>query len=187
MKAVTWQGRRKVSVDNVPDAKIEKPTDAVIRVTTTNICGSDLHLYEVLGAFMTPGDILGHELTIDADEPVASFDIFNLPASPVATTDPALLDSDADGIPDADETAIYGTDPGNADIVAALHCRSDGAKPTPARAQISRSSEASVSRRLASPVRASRYASEAMRSRVSASAGSPQISWSNRIIIKIWI
>ncbi|MFD6884579.1 zinc-dependent alcohol dehydrogenase [Rhodococcus sp. NPDC060084] len=61
MKAVTWQGRRKVSVDNVPDAKIEKPTDAVIRVTTTNICGSDLHLYEVLGAFMTPGDILGHE------------------------------------------------------------------------------------------------------------------------------
>jgi hypothetical protein len=57
----------------------------------------------------------GYVLTIDADEPVASFDIFNLPASPVATTDPALLDSDADGIPDADETAIYGTDPGNAD------------------------------------------------------------------------
>lgn len=61
MKAVTWQGRRKVSVDTVPDPKIEKPTDAVVRMTTTNICGSDLHLYEVLGAFMTPGDILGHE------------------------------------------------------------------------------------------------------------------------------
>ena len=63
----------------------------------------------------------GYVLTIDADEPVASVDIFNLPVSasptvaPGATGNPALLDSDADGIPDADETAIYGTDPGNAD------------------------------------------------------------------------
>lgn len=61
MRAVTWQGRRKVSVDNVPDPVIKEPTDAIIRVTSTNICGSDLHLYEVLGAFMNPGDILGHE------------------------------------------------------------------------------------------------------------------------------
>jgi len=61
MRAVTWQGRRKVSVDTVPDPIIKEPTDAIIRVTSTNICGSDLHLYEVLGAFMTPGDILGHE------------------------------------------------------------------------------------------------------------------------------
>jgi threonine dehydrogenase-like Zn-dependent dehydrogenase len=61
MKAVTWQGRREVSVDTVPDPRIEEPTDAIIKVTTTNLCGSDLHLYEVLGAFMTPGDILGHE------------------------------------------------------------------------------------------------------------------------------
>lgn len=61
MRAVTWQGRRKVSVENVPDPLIKEHTDAIIRVTTTNICGSDLHLYEVLGAFMTPGDILGHE------------------------------------------------------------------------------------------------------------------------------
>ncbi|HZQ32416.1 MAG TPA: zinc-dependent alcohol dehydrogenase [Mycobacterium sp.] len=61
MRAVTWQGKRKVSVDNVPDPLIKEPTDAIIRVTTTNICGSDLHLYEVLGAFMAPGDILGHE------------------------------------------------------------------------------------------------------------------------------
>jgi threonine dehydrogenase-like Zn-dependent dehydrogenase len=61
MRAVTWQGRRKVTVENVPDPLIKEPTDAIIRVTTTNICGSDLHLYEVLGAFMTPGDILGHE------------------------------------------------------------------------------------------------------------------------------
>ena len=61
MKAVTWHGRRDVRVDTVADPKIEKPTDAVIEVTSTNICGSDLHLYEVLGAFMNEGDILGHE------------------------------------------------------------------------------------------------------------------------------
>jgi Bacterial TSP3 repeat len=57
----------------------------------------------------------GYVLTIDADEPVASFDVFNLPVSPVAAADSTPLDSDADGIPDADETAIYGTDPGSAD------------------------------------------------------------------------
>jgi threonine dehydrogenase-like Zn-dependent dehydrogenase len=61
MKAVTWQGKRSVSVEDVPDPVIREPTDAVIRVTTTNICGSDLHLYEVLGPFMDAGDILGHE------------------------------------------------------------------------------------------------------------------------------
>lgn len=61
MRAVTWQGRRKVSVDTVPDPVIKEPTDAIIRVTSTNICGSDLHLYEVLTAFMNPGDIIGHE------------------------------------------------------------------------------------------------------------------------------
>ncbi|WP_277681460.1 zinc-dependent alcohol dehydrogenase [Saccharomonospora azurea] len=61
MKAVTWQGKRDVRVDEVPDPRIEEPTDAVIRVTSTGICGSDLHLYEVLGAFLEPGDILGHE------------------------------------------------------------------------------------------------------------------------------
>lgn len=61
MKAVTWHGKRDVRVDTVPDPAIQKPTDAIIEVTSTNICGSDLHLYEVLGAFMNPGDILGHE------------------------------------------------------------------------------------------------------------------------------
>ncbi len=61
MRAVTWQGRRNVSVDTVPDPQIKEPSDAIIRVTSTNICGSDLHLYEVLGAFMSAGDILGHE------------------------------------------------------------------------------------------------------------------------------
>ncbi|MBN3458876.1 glutathione-dependent formaldehyde dehydrogenase [Mycobacterium sp. DSM 3803] len=61
MKAVTWHGRRDVRVDTVADPEIEKPGDAIIEVTSTNICGSDLHLYEVLGAFMHEGDILGHE------------------------------------------------------------------------------------------------------------------------------
>jgi threonine dehydrogenase-like Zn-dependent dehydrogenase len=61
MKAVTWHGKRDVRVDTVPDPTIQEPTDAIIEVTSTNICGSDLHLYEILGAFMKPGDILGHE------------------------------------------------------------------------------------------------------------------------------
>ena len=61
MKAVTWHGTHDVRVDSVPDPSIEEPTDAVIRVTSTGICGSDLHLYEVLGPFIDEGDILGHE------------------------------------------------------------------------------------------------------------------------------
>ncbi|MBB3750799.1 threonine dehydrogenase-like Zn-dependent dehydrogenase [Mycolicibacterium sp. BK634] len=61
MQAVTWHGKRDVRVDTVPDPKIEEPTDAIIEVTSTNICGSDLHLYEVLGPFMNAGDVLGHE------------------------------------------------------------------------------------------------------------------------------
>jgi threonine dehydrogenase-like Zn-dependent dehydrogenase len=61
MKAVTWHGRRDVRVETVPDPAIEQPTDAIIRITSTNICGSDLHLYETLGPFMGEGDVLGHE------------------------------------------------------------------------------------------------------------------------------
>src|SRR4051812_44442739 len=61
MKAVAWHGNHDVRVDNVPDPAIEHPTDAIIRVTSTGICGSDLHLYEVLGPFIDAGDILGHE------------------------------------------------------------------------------------------------------------------------------
>jgi threonine dehydrogenase-like Zn-dependent dehydrogenase len=61
MKAVTWHGKRDVRVEEVPDPKIEKPTDAVIRITSSGICGSDLHLYEVMGPFMNEGDVLGHE------------------------------------------------------------------------------------------------------------------------------
>jgi threonine dehydrogenase-like Zn-dependent dehydrogenase len=61
MKAVTFHGRRDVRVDNVPDPSIEQPTDAIVRITSSGICGSDLHLYEVLAPFMGEGDILGHE------------------------------------------------------------------------------------------------------------------------------
>jgi len=61
MRAVTWQGPRNMSVEQVPDPKLELPTDAIIRVTTTGLCGSDLHLYEPLSPFMTAGDVVGHE------------------------------------------------------------------------------------------------------------------------------
>src|SRR4051794_11508086 len=61
MKAVAWHGTHDVRVDAVPDPKIERPTDAIVRVTSSGICGSDLHLYEVLGPFLDEGDILGHE------------------------------------------------------------------------------------------------------------------------------
>src|SRR6195952_5759092 len=61
MKAVVWHGKHDVRVDDVPDPTIQDPTDAVIRVTSSGLCGSDLHLYEPLAPFMTEGDILGHE------------------------------------------------------------------------------------------------------------------------------
>lgn len=61
MKAVTWHGKRDVRVETVPDPKIEDSADAIVRITSTGICGSDLHLYEVLGPFMGEGDVLGHE------------------------------------------------------------------------------------------------------------------------------
>jgi threonine dehydrogenase-like Zn-dependent dehydrogenase len=61
MKAVVWHGNEDVRVDEVPDPSIQQPTDAIIRVTSSGICGSDLHLYGVLGMFMEEGDILGHE------------------------------------------------------------------------------------------------------------------------------
>ena len=61
MRAVTWQGKRTMTVETVPDPILRDPTDAIIEVTSTAICGSDLHLYEVLGPFMDAGDIVGHE------------------------------------------------------------------------------------------------------------------------------
>ena len=61
MKALAWHGKQDVRVDDVPDPAIEQPTDAIVRITSTGLCGSDLHLYNVLGPFLTEGDILGHE------------------------------------------------------------------------------------------------------------------------------
>lgn len=61
MKAVTWHGKRDMRVDNVPDPSIEEPTDVIVRITSSGICGSDLHPYEVLMPFMSAGDIMGHE------------------------------------------------------------------------------------------------------------------------------
>ena len=61
MRALTWQGRESVDVIDVPDPVIQEPTDAIIEVTSTAICGSDLHLYGVLGPFLSKGDVLGHE------------------------------------------------------------------------------------------------------------------------------
>lgn len=61
MKAVTWQGRRDIRVDDVPDPHIIENDDIIVEVTSTGLCGSDLHLYEVLTGFMTPGDVVGHE------------------------------------------------------------------------------------------------------------------------------
>ena len=61
MKALTWHGQGDVRVDNVPDPKIEDPGDVVIKVTSTAICGSDLHLFDGFVPMMKEGDIIGHE------------------------------------------------------------------------------------------------------------------------------
>ncbi|HEX2259491.1 MAG TPA: zinc-dependent alcohol dehydrogenase [Actinomycetota bacterium] len=61
MKAVVWHGKRDVRVEQVPDPVLQSPNDAIVRVTSSGICGSDLHLYEVLSMYLDEGDILGHE------------------------------------------------------------------------------------------------------------------------------
>ena len=61
MRAAVWHGKRDVRVDTVPDPVIQGATDAIVRITSSGLCGSDLHLYEVLTPFMEAGDILGHE------------------------------------------------------------------------------------------------------------------------------
>lgn len=61
MRALTWQGKHDVRVETVPDPRIVNPRDAIIQVTATAICGSDLHLYDAVIPGVQPGDILGHE------------------------------------------------------------------------------------------------------------------------------
>jgi threonine dehydrogenase-like Zn-dependent dehydrogenase len=61
MRANCWEGKRKVRVEQVPDPKILNSRDAIVRITSTAICGSDLHLYNGFVPSMEKGDILGHE------------------------------------------------------------------------------------------------------------------------------
>lgn len=61
MRALTWRGKRDVRIEQVADPKLAEPTDTIVRVTTSGLCGSDLHLYEVLTPFLSAGDVLGHE------------------------------------------------------------------------------------------------------------------------------
>src|ERR1700712_5464205 len=61
MRALTWHGKHDVRMETVPDPKIVNPRDAIIKVTSTAICGSDLHLYASIIPTLMPGDILGHE------------------------------------------------------------------------------------------------------------------------------
>ncbi|WP_152352323.1 zinc-dependent alcohol dehydrogenase [Brachybacterium subflavum] len=61
MRALTWQAPGRVTVETVPDPVIEQDTDAIVRITSSAICGSDLHLYDVLGPYMSRGDVIGHE------------------------------------------------------------------------------------------------------------------------------
>lgn len=78
MKAATWQGRRDVQVIDVPDPVIQGSDEIIIEVTTTGLCGSDLHLYEVLGPFMSQGDVLGHEtmgVVVDKSDDVTGLEI----------------------------------------------------------------------------------------------------------------
>lgn len=78
MKALTWQGKRKIEGADVPDPRIEEPADAVIKVTSSGICGSDLHLYEVMAPFLDAGDVRGHEVIGIVEETGA--DVTNLKA-----------------------------------------------------------------------------------------------------------
>ncbi|PRY51207.1 threonine dehydrogenase-like Zn-dependent dehydrogenase [Geodermatophilus tzadiensis] len=61
MRAVTWHGRADVQVDTVPDPTLQEDTDVIVEITSSGICGSDLHLIEVMAPFMTKGDVMGHE------------------------------------------------------------------------------------------------------------------------------
>ena len=74
MKAVCWMGKEKMSVENVPDPRILNPRDAIVRITSTAICGSDLHLYGGFIPTMEQGDIMGHEFMGEVVEVGAGVD-----------------------------------------------------------------------------------------------------------------
>ena len=78
MKANCWEGRNSVAVEDVPDPKILNDRDAIVRVTSTAICGSDLHLYDGYIPTMKRGDILGHEFmgeVVDVGKRVGNLDV----------------------------------------------------------------------------------------------------------------
>jgi threonine dehydrogenase-like Zn-dependent dehydrogenase len=97
MQALTWHRKRDVRLDEVPDPTIEKPTDAIVRLTSTGICGSDLHLYEVLGPFMGEGDVLGHE-------PMGIVEEVGGEVSNLAQPSRSCFSPDRSGIPSAGHT-----------------------------------------------------------------------------------
>ena len=68
MKALVWHGKNDIRCDSVPDPKIEQPRDAIVKVTTCAICGSDLHLYDGFMPGMMNGDIMGHEFMCEVVE-----------------------------------------------------------------------------------------------------------------------
>jgi threonine dehydrogenase-like Zn-dependent dehydrogenase len=84
MRALTWQGTGKVSVETVADPKIQEPTDAIVRITSTAICGSDLPLYDLLGMFIDKGDFLGHE-------PMGEFEEFGAEVSHIMPGDRVVI------------------------------------------------------------------------------------------------
>ena len=67
MKALVYKGPRDVRVEKVPDPRIEQPTDVIVKITTTNICGSDLHMYEGR-TDVEEGKILGHEISVKSSK-----------------------------------------------------------------------------------------------------------------------
>jgi NADPH:quinone reductase-like Zn-dependent oxidoreductase len=97
MQAVNWNGKRDVRLDEVPDPTIESPTDAIVGITSTGICGSDLHLYEVLGPFMGEGDVLGHE-------PMGIVEEVGGEVSNLAQPSRSCFSPDRSGIPSAGHT-----------------------------------------------------------------------------------
>ncbi|WP_286761509.1 zinc-dependent alcohol dehydrogenase [Salegentibacter sp. UBA1130] len=78
MKALVWHGRNDVRIDTVPDPKIKEPTDVILKITSTAICGSDLHIVDGMVPTMEKGDILGHEFmgeVVEAGREVKKFKV----------------------------------------------------------------------------------------------------------------
>ena len=82
MRALTWQGTHDVRVDSVPDPEIVNPRDAILKVTSTAICGSDLHLYDGVIPGVIPGDILGHEFMGEVVETGSPEQVLGTPTEP---------------------------------------------------------------------------------------------------------